>query len=223
MAVEQEAAPVPRRRAPAPEAAWRARRAAPVVRAAGASVRPAKARQFSRHRRSIAMKNFRETPGAGSSDPGPGKCCATARGASVGAAAESLAAESSVAERNQLKGAPRHRRDVLPRGRSVVLSDAQKEDFCDLMAADFGSCDEHPEDFPSRELAVEFVEDVKAKAKVSDGVAARASGGSTDLSGLFASVDELGPDLQTALAAAAAVPSEEVAEERPPRSRRRGV
>ena len=33
--------------------------------------------------------------------------------------------------------------------------------------------DEHPEDFPSRELAVEFVEDVKAKAKVSDGVAAR--------------------------------------------------
>ena len=94
------------------------------------------------------------------------------RGASVGAAAESLAAESS-----------------------TVLSDAQKEDFCDLMAArDFGSCDEHPEDFPSRDLAVEFVEDVKAKAKVSDGVAARESGGSTDLSGLFASVDELGPD-----------------------------
>ena len=78
----------------------------------------------------------------------------------------------------------------------MVLSDAQKEDFCDLMAArDFGSCDEHPEDFPSRELAVEFVEDVKAKAKISDGVAARESGGSTDLSGLFASVDELGPDL----------------------------
>ena len=48
-----------------------------------------------------------------------------------------------------------------------------------------GSCD----------LAVEFVEDVKAKAKISDGVAARESGGSTDLSGLFASVDELGPDL----------------------------
>jgi hypothetical protein len=45
-----------------------------------------------------------------------------------------------------------------------------------------GSCD----------LAVEFVEDVKAKAKISDGVAARESGGSTDLSGLFASVDELG-------------------------------
>ena len=65
-----------------------------------------------------------------------------------------------------------------------------------------GSCD----------LAVEFVEDVKAKAKISDGVAARESGGSTDLSGLFASVDELGPDLQTALAAATAVPSEEVAE-----------
>ena len=65
-----------------------------------------------------------------------------------------------------------------------------------------GSCD----------LAVEFVEDVKAKAKVSDGVAARESGGSTDLSGLFASVDELGPDLQTALAAATAVPEEEVAE-----------
>ena len=95
------------------------------------------------------------------------------RGASVGAAAESLAAESS-----------------------TVLSDAQKEDFCDLMAArDFGSCDEHPEDFPSRDLAAEFVEDVKAKAKISDGVAARESGGSTDLSGLFASVDELGPDL----------------------------
>ncbi len=73
------------------------------------------------------------------------------------------------------------------------------------------SCDEHPEDFPSRELAVEFVEDVKAKAQISDGVAARESGGSTDLSGLFASVDELGPDLQTALAAAT-VPSEEVAE-----------
>ena len=35
---------------------------------------------------------------------------------------------------------------------------------------------------------------VKAKAKVSDGLA-RESGGSTDLSGLFASVDELGPDL----------------------------
>ena len=34
-----------------------------------------------------------------------------------------------------------------------------------------GSCD----------LAVEFVEDVKAKAKISDGVAARESGGSTDL------------------------------------------
>jgi len=63
-----------------------------------------------------------------------------------------------------------------------------------------GSCD----------LAVEFVEDVKAKAKISDGVAARESAGSTDLSGLFASVDELGPDLQTALAAATAV--EEVAE-----------
>ena len=107
----------------------------------------------------------------------------------MGAAAESLAAESS-----------------------TVLSDAQKEDFCDLMAArDFGSCDEHPEDFPSRDLAAEFVEDVKAKAKISDGVAARESGGSTDLSGLFASVDELGPDLQTALAAATEVP-EEVAE-----------
>ena len=89
----------------------------------------------------------------------------------------------------------------------MVLSDAQKEDFCDLMAArDFGSCDEHPEDFPSRDLAAEFVEDVKAKAKISDGVAARESGGSTDLSGLFASVDELAPDLQTALAAATARP-----------------
>ena len=106
----------------------------------------------------------------------------------------------------------------------MVLSDAQKEDFCDLMAArDFGSCDEHPEDFPSRDLAVEFVEDVKAKAKISDGVAARESGGSTDLSGLFASVDELGPDLQTALAAATEVPEEAPIKKPSARSLRRAV
>ena len=110
------------------------------------------------------------------------------RGASIGAAAESLAAESS-----------------------VVLSDAQKEDFCDLMAArDFGSCDEHPEDFPSTALAGEFCEDVAAQAREEDAVAlgrlaGRPGSGSTDLSGLFASVDSgatdlLGPDLQNALA-----------------------
>ncbi|CAH0375306.1 unnamed protein product [Pelagomonas calceolata] len=162
---------------PAPEAAW---------------ARVARRRSCARRASVEHGRSPRAAPAPGAGWAGAWDVLRDAleRGASVGAAAESLAAESS-----------------------VVLSDAQKEDFCDLMAArDFGSCDEHPEDFPSRELAVEFVEDVKAKAKISDGVAARESGGSTDLSGLFASVDELGPDLQTALAAATEVPSEEVAE-----------
>ena len=183
---------------PAPEAAW---------------ARVARRRSCARRASVEQGRSPRAAPAPGAGWAGAWEVLRDAleRGASVGAAAESLAAESS-----------------------VVLSDAQKEDFCDLMAArDFGSCDEHPEDFPSRELAVEFVEDVKAKAKVSDGVAARESGGSTDLSGLFASVDELGPDLQTALAAASAGPqspthwiSTQVASRRRwprPRSPRRGV
>ena len=70
------------------------------------------------------MKSFRETyasTATPSTRPRPQAWDvlrdALQRGASVGAAAESLAAESS-----------------------TVLSDAQKEDFCDLMAArDFGS------------------------------------------------------------------------------------
>ena len=145
--------------APAPEAAW---------------ARVARRRSCARRASVEHGRSPRAAPAPGAGWAGAWEVLRDAleRGASVGAAAESLAAESS-----------------------VVLSDAQKEDFCDLMAArDFGSCDEHPEDFPSRDLAVEFVEDVKAKAKISDGVAARESGGSTDLSGLFASVDELGPD-----------------------------
>ena len=200
---------------PAPEAAW---------------ARVARRRSCARRASVEQGRSPRAAPAPGAGWAGAWEVLRDAleRGASVGAAAESLAAESS-----------------------VVLSDAQKEDFAapswprgtsgpctvwkstrrptsmavdasDLMDFHFGSCDEHPEDFPSRELAVEFVEDVKAKAKISDGVAARESGGSTDLSGLFASVDELGPDLQTALAAATEVP-EEVAEKRPRRSPRRGI
>ena len=174
--------------APAPEAAW---------------ARVARRRSCARRASIGGGRSPRAAPQAGAGWAGAWDVLRDAleRGASVGAAAESLAAESS-----------------------MVLSDAQKEDFCDLMAArDFGSCDEHPEDFPSRDLAAEFVEDVKAKAKISDGVAARESGGSTDLSGLFASVDELAPDLQTALAAATAVEEAEAPKKPSARSLRRAV
>jgi len=183
--------------APAPEAAW-----ARVAR------RRSCARRASVDKKPVAPKA--DGGWAGAHDV---LRDAMARGASIGAAAESLAAESS-----------------------VVLSDAQKEDFCDLMAArDFGSCDEHPEDFPSPALAGEFCEDVAARAREEDAVAlgrlaGRPGSGSTDLSGLFASVDSgatdlLGPDLQNALAEVVEVEEAAAAAAKPPsaKSLRRAV
>ena len=106
---------------PAPEAAWaRARRRSCAARV----------------RRARAVAAGRPSPGAGWAGAWDVLRDALERGASVGAA------ESSVAERKSNFG--------QQRVHTTVLSDAQKEDFCDLMAArDFGSCDEHPEDFPS--------------------------------------------------------------------------